>query len=173
MQTTIPPIPSVPIADARGVVSREWYRWFLTIVQTIIPSAEGVNQLALLALTMRLTDMTLASQALFGPVAISNGVDVLYQQPQSTTGVITRAVANNVMSGAATLTLWLVRTGMVRGASTIIFGATAGGASIPAGPTEGVVIDALTGLVLQAGDAIYASSDTAGALNIVGSGWNQ
>jgi hypothetical protein len=117
--------------------------------------------------------MTISPSALFGPVQAATSAGAVYTSPANTTSVITRAVATNVTAGAATLKLWIVRSGGARADANIIVGAAAAGQSISAGPVEPTVLNALAGLVLRPGDALHALSDTATAINLVASGWTQ
>ncbi len=102
-----------------------------------------------------------------------NAAGILYTVPANITAVVTRAVVTNVTNGAATLTLWLVRSGGSRSNSDILVGASAAGQSISLGPSEPYIVQAMAGLVLNTGDAIHGLSDTLNALNIVASGWQQ
>jgi hypothetical protein len=115
--------------------------------------------------------MAIRPSVLFGETPVSNSAAALYTVPASTTAVITRAVVTNVTASPATLTLWLVRAAGSRADGNIIVGAAAAGQSIGAGPAEPTVLNALAGLVLNAGDAIHGLSATAAALNIGASGW--
>lgn len=117
--------------------------------------------------------MAITPVALFGPVQVANAAAALYTVPASTKAVITRSSITNVTAGAATLTLWVVRSGGARANANIVYGAAAAGQAIAAGPAEPTILNALAGLVLNAGDALHGLSDTATALNIVASGWTQ
>ena len=117
--------------------------------------------------------MTITPAGLIGPVQIANAAAAVYTAPVNTTVVFTRAVVTNVTAGAATLKLWLVRSGGARADANIIFGAAAAGQAIAAGPVEPTVLAVMAGLVLRPGDAVHGLSDTATALNIVASGWTQ
>lgn len=111
--------------------------------------------------------------AVVGPVQVANAAAALYTAPANTTVVITRAVVTNESAGAATLTLWLVRSGGARANSNILVGAATAGQSIAGGPAEPYVVQSLAGMVLGPGDSIHALSDTNDVLNFVASGWTQ
>lgn len=117
--------------------------------------------------------MTITPTALFGPAPVLTRVTAIYTQPTASTGVVTRASVVNVSAGTATLTVWIVRSGLVRDAGSIVVGASSGGQSIAAGPSVPTLLDTLAGLVLAAGDAIYAVANVSGALNLMINGWVQ
>lgn len=117
--------------------------------------------------------MTITTGALFGPVQAPTSAAAVYTSPANTTTVVMRAVATNVAAAGATLTLWIVRSGGSRADGNIIVGAAAAGQTLSAGPAEPNVLAPLAGMVLRAGDAIHALSDTATAINLVASGWTQ
>ena len=112
-------------------------------------------------------------QAIVGPVQIANAAGAIYTAPANTTVVITRAVITNESAGAATVTIWLVRSGGARANSNILVGAAAAGQSMAGGPAEPYVVNSMAGLVLAPGDAIHTLSDTNNVLNFVASGWTQ
>lgn len=117
--------------------------------------------------------MTISPSALWGPVQIPNAATAIYTAPALTTVTVTRAFITNESASAATVTLWLVRSGGGRTNADIILGAAAAGESMAAGPSEPYIIEVMAGLVLSAGDAIHAVSGTNDVLNFVGSGWTQ
>ena len=119
--------------------------------------------------------MTVSPSVLWGPTGVPSSATAVYTSPASTntTTVITRAFVTNQSNAASTLTIWVVRSGLSRANSNIVFGAAAAGQSIAAGPSSPTVIDALAGLVLAPGDAIHVVSNNANDLNFTGSGWTQ
>ena len=117
--------------------------------------------------------MTITPKSLFGESVVSTAAAAVYTVPANTTAVITRAVATNVGATGAQLTLWVVRSGGARANGNIILGAAAAGQVLSAGASEPYVINSLAGLVLNAGDALHALSDTATAINLTASGWTQ
>lgn len=117
--------------------------------------------------------MTTVPKVLFGPTQVPNAAAAIFTSPPNTTSVVTRAVVTNESAGAATLTIWIVRSGGARANGNILVGAAAAGQSLAAGPVEPYVVQTLAGMVLGPGDAIHALSDTNNVLNFVGSGWFQ
>ena len=117
--------------------------------------------------------MTITPNALWGPVQIGSAAAAIYTAPALTTVTVTRAVVTNESASAATLTIWIVRSGGAHSDSNILVGASAAGQSMGGGPSEPYVVQALAGMVLAPGDAIWAISGTNNVLNFVGSGWTQ
>lgn len=116
--------------------------------------------------------MTIAAKTI-GPSVVGTVAAALYTSAANTTTLITRASVVNITAAGATLKLWVVRSGGSNTNSNIVFGASAAGETISAGPSDPVILAALAGLVLGAGDAIWGISDTASALNFTASGWTQ
>jgi hypothetical protein len=117
--------------------------------------------------------MTITPKSLFGESTVSTAAAAVYTVPANTTVVISRMVATNVAAAGAQLTLWIVRSGGARADTNILVGASAAGQVLSAGASEPYVVNGAAGLVLNAGDAIHAKSDTASAINLVASGWSQ
>ena len=117
--------------------------------------------------------MTISPKNLFGPSVVSTAAAAVYTVPANTTAVISRITATNVSGAGAQLSLWIVRSGGSRSNGTLLLGASAAGQVLSAGASEPYIVNAAAGLVLVAGDAIHAQSDTASAINLVGSGWTQ
>lgn len=117
--------------------------------------------------------MTITPKALFGESVVSTAAAAVYTVPANTTAVVSRLTATNVTAAGAQLTIWIVRSGGARANGNILLGASASGMVLSAGPSEPYVVNGGAGLVLNAGDAIHAQSDTASAINLVGSGWTQ
>jgi hypothetical protein len=107
---------------------------------------------------------------LFGPIAAPASAGAIFTVGDNSIVVISQISATNISAGAATLTLWLVRKGGSRANGNIVFGASAAGQSLAAGPSAPTILSVLSGLVMVAGDALHALSDTASALNLIGSG---
>lgn len=110
---------------------------------------------------------------LFGPSVVPTSAAAIYTSPPLTVSTVTRIVFTNVSAGPVSLTVWIVRSGGSRLNGNIVIGATSGGQVLPAGPIDPYVAVPLAALVLAAGDALHAVSNTGAALNAVGSGWTQ
>lgn len=117
--------------------------------------------------------MTVTPTALWGPTPVPAAAAAIYTAPALTTVTITRGFLTNESGSAATITLWLVRSGGGRTNGNIILGAASAGLAISAGPADPYIVQPLAGLVLAPGDAIHALSGTSDVLNFVGSGWTQ
>lgn len=117
--------------------------------------------------------MTIAPKSI-GPAVVANGAAAaIYTSGANQTTVITRASVVNITSGGVTLKLWVVRSGGTNTNADLVYGASAAGETVSAGPSDPVILNGLSGLVLNAGDAIWGLSDTASALNFTASGWTQ
>ncbi len=112
----------------------------------------------------------MATPVAFGPIAVPASAGAMFTVPGNQIAIITQMSVTNVSAGNATLKLWLVRSGGTRVTGNIVYGATAAGQSILAGPAAPTILAALVGMVLLAGDALHGLTDTAGALNIMASG---
>lgn len=118
--------------------------------------------------------MTTTPSVLYGPATLPSAAPTaLFTIPANTTVVVNRATVNNITNAAVTLQIWVVRDGDAEGNGNLIVGATAGGLSITAGPIEPYTVNAMAGLVLAAGDAVWAQAGTATALNMTVSGYQQ
>lgn len=102
---------------------------------------------------------------------VANAAAAIFTAPAGTTCVITRGFITNITAGAVALTLWLVPSGGSRINGNIIYGASAAGNNIAAGPADGVALAALAGLVLAPGDAIHALAGSSASLNLTISGY--
>jgi hypothetical protein len=117
--------------------------------------------------------MTIAPKSIGPAVVAQSAAAAIYTSGTNITTVITRASVVNITAAGATLKLWVVRSGGTNTNSNIVYGASAAGETVSAGPSDPVILNVLAGLVLNPGDAIWGLSDTASALNFTASGWTQ
>lgn len=118
--------------------------------------------------------MATVPAVVIGPIVVPQAAAAaLYTSPAGTKTVVTRLALINTSAGAATATLWVVRSGGTNVNSNIVLGAAAGGLSLAAGPTDPYIVQDFANLVLAAGDAIWGLSNTLNAINIVASGFQQ
>jgi hypothetical protein len=136
--------PRVPITDASGLITREWYR-FLAALYADSPSTLAMSQ----------TPTQLVAALLPGAVG------TLYTAPAGTRARIDAAVFVNPTGGALTVSAWLVPPGQSASASNIVLSAV----SIAAGATR--VAPELVGQVLLSGGTLQALG---AGLSLVASG---
>lgn len=115
--------------------------------------------------------MTVSPSNLLETTVVANAAAAIFTAPAGTRCIITRGFVTNITAGAVALTLWFVPSGGARANGNIIVGASAAGLNIGAGPTDGIPLASLAGLVLAPGDAIHALASAATSLNLTISGY--
>ena len=73
-QPQIPPIPSVPLVNAAGYVTTEWWRWFHRVFMLIAQQQGGLD-IAVLASSPFLSDPGRPDQAIFGALSQMSPAD--------------------------------------------------------------------------------------------------
>ena len=137
--------PRVPITDASGLITREWYR-FLAALYADSPSAREMSQ------TIR---------TLFVG-AVPTTTAALYVAPPNTRARIDAATLSNTSGGSVAVTVFLVKAGGVATANNVVLLAQVSTIATRVCPE-------LVNQSLEAGDAIHAFAGAAG-LNLVMSG---
>jgi hypothetical protein len=136
--------PRVPLADANGYVTREWYRLLSALYADSPSTREMASQF------VRLADQTLGAAA--SPVYIA---------PAGIRTVIRAAVVANSTGGAVNVSLWLVPAGETPGAGNVVLSSTS------VGSNNSRVCLELVDQVIEPGGALYALGS---GLTLVASG---
>lgn len=125
--------PRVPVADANGLMTREWYRLLSALYSDSPSTREMAQQL------LRITDSTLTGSAV-----------ALYTAPASTRTLIRSAVLCNSTGGSVSASVWLAPAGEAPGAGNVVLSAVA------VASNASRVCPELVDQVLEPGGVLYA-----------------
>ncbi len=99
--------------------------------------------------------------------SLASSANIVYQQAANSVGQVLRAVAYNTDTVPRQLTVYRVPAGGAPGATSILL--SGAGGRIMAG--QELIVNGLSGMVLNPGDAIWAMADAAAVMNFFMSGY--
>lgn len=143
MPSTRIPASRTPLADAKGLVTTEWFNFFYALYQEVL--------------------MPSTSIVLIDSKAAENAQTTQYTSPTKITTIIDKFTARNYSGGAVTLSVNLVVSGGAAASTNLVVSYT-----LAAGETY--IFPEVVGQYLEAGDFISTLAGAAASVSIRASG---